>query len=118
MELVLNILKWIAIVFLAGVVGQFGKSLTLKLLHLRGRRATGDLDRAAPDPSVRAARDEADPEPSARELAETWRAQQKAQKKSSRARLKAAKDAEEAEKKRIKAQLKAAKKAPPESNQH
>lgn len=31
-QIVLTIIKWVIIVFIAGIIGQFGKSLTLHLL--------------------------------------------------------------------------------------
>lgn len=45
MDVVLQVLMWLGLAFLAGFVGQFGKSLTLKLLARR-RAASG----AAPAP--------------------------------------------------------------------
>jgi hypothetical protein len=37
-DVVLEVLMWVALVFAAGVVGQFGKSLTLKILERRRER--------------------------------------------------------------------------------
>ncbi len=41
MELALEILKWVALVFVAGVIGQLGKSLTLRIIDSRRRRREG-----------------------------------------------------------------------------
>ena len=38
MDVVLEVLMWVALVFAAGVVSQFGKSLTLKILERRRER--------------------------------------------------------------------------------
>jgi hypothetical protein len=44
MEIAVTVLKWVILIFLAGVIGQLGKSLTLKLLALRRqKRSSGEL---------------------------------------------------------------------------
>lgn len=37
-EIAITIIKWVIIVFIAGIIGQFGKSLTLHLLDWWRRR--------------------------------------------------------------------------------
>jgi hypothetical protein len=49
MDTVLDILQWIAVIFLAGLVGQLGKSLTLRILgELKARRNPAEGAAAAP----------------------------------------------------------------------
>jgi hypothetical protein len=47
-EILLEVLKWVAIVFVAGAIGQFGKSLTLKILENRRRKAAAVGEAPAP----------------------------------------------------------------------
>ncbi len=49
MELTFETLKWVALVFLAGVIGQLGKSLTLRIIDARRRRRKGKNSKALSD---------------------------------------------------------------------
>ena len=39
-EIAITIIKWVMIVFIAGMIGQFGKSLTLQALNWMKKRKT------------------------------------------------------------------------------
>ncbi|MBW3002877.1 hypothetical protein KY338_06985 [Candidatus Woesearchaeota archaeon] len=48
-EITVTIIKWVIIVFIAGIIGQFGKSLTLHLLEWwRKRKARVSPAKTAP----------------------------------------------------------------------
>jgi hypothetical protein len=49
MDVALEVLKWAAVVFAAGVVGQLGKSLTLKFLAARRLREPAGREGSASD---------------------------------------------------------------------
>ncbi|MBD3334385.1 MAG: hypothetical protein GF355_02615 [Candidatus Eisenbacteria bacterium] len=96
MDTVIVVLKWIALVFAAGVVAQFGKSLTLKILESRRRRKAERLMESTPGPGPTLpdskTGDEADLEILAKQQQiEAERIRQKAEKKSRKAELKRAK---------------------------
>jgi len=48
-DLFFEILKWVLLVFVAGVIGQIGKSLTLRVIERRRRRALSSPP-SAPEP--------------------------------------------------------------------
>lgn len=39
-KIAITIIKWVIIVFIAGIIGQFGKSLTLQVLNWMKKRKT------------------------------------------------------------------------------
>ncbi len=56
MDILLEVLKWAALVFVAGMIGQLGKTVTLKTLERRRRsRDQGAAPRPAEAPTDAAA---------------------------------------------------------------
>jgi len=50
LEAVWDVLKWVLLVLAAGFVGQFGRSLALKLIERRRRDRTGSDSDSSPHP--------------------------------------------------------------------
>lgn len=47
-----NVLKWVLAVLFAGFIGQFGRSLALRLIERKRRRRALQLQEAVPDPTA------------------------------------------------------------------
>lgn len=48
----MEILKWVALVFVAGIIGQLGKSLTLRIIDSRRRRRERNNEEVAAQPLI------------------------------------------------------------------
>jgi len=87
-DVLLEILKWVLIVFVAGVIGQLGKSLTLKILDERRKKkeaagAQSTEPPLVPLPAKSAAPDAKTAKELTKQQKKTAKAQQKRRKKAS-----------------------------------
>lgn len=65
MDIAIEILKWVLLILLAGFIGQFGKSLSLRIIHYiqdRNKKGIANTTVAAQEPNrpVKVTSDEAD----------------------------------------------------------
>ena len=99
MDILLEVLKWVLIVLLAGFIGQFGKSISLHIINYFKRRKA---KRTSTEPDLAKEPQVASTESSEAIIKkeEKEKQQLKADKKALKAQLKARKKAEEAKQKK------------------